>query len=163
MLPVTLVLAVSLAPPAAAAPTAQELANDVRSASARILAGGSPGDVTAALGHLLDVLARTAQDPQVPEAVRGKLRAARKAAVPGRMLDEAAIKPLRDAYAPLNDGTPFVIPDGLSDMEALTAYGKRLGAAAVGALERNDRAQATRSLLELILFVVTPVDAPPER
>ena len=163
MVPLTLVLALSTAPPAAAAPapSAQQLAADVRAESAKILGGAAPADVSGALTHLLDVLMTAAQDPGVPEAVRAKLRAARKAAVPGRPLDEAAIRPLRDAYAALNDGTPFAVSDDLDGMEALSAYGRRLAAAAAEALDRNERAQATRNLLEFVLFVVTPMEVPP--
>ena len=163
MVPLTLVLALSTAaPPAAApAPTAQELAADVRTTSAKVLSGAAATDVTGALTHLLDVLITTAQDPQVPPPVRAKLSAARKTAVPGRALDEAAIRPLREAYGALNDGTPFAVPDDLDGMEAVAAYGRRLASAAAEALDRGDRAQATRNLLEFVLFVVTPMDVPP--
>jgi hypothetical protein len=163
MLSLTLVLALSAAPPPAAAPapSAQELAADLKATSAKILAGAPGPDVAAALTHLLDVLTTTAQDPLVPSAARAKLLAARKAAVPGHLLEEASIRPLREAYAALNDGTPFAVPDELDGMEAVTAYGRRLAGAAADALDRNDRAQATRNLLEFVLFVVTPIEAPP--
>jgi hypothetical protein len=136
-----------------------DVATDVKTTTETILRGSGPAEVDKATRHLIDLLHRVATEGKLPQAFRTKVEAARVASQAGGSLDAKAVPALREAYAAVNAGRAFAMPDDVDSMETLMAYGRGRAERSVAALGKARSDEAARELLGFILFVVTPIDA----
>jgi len=75
------------------------------------------------------------------------------------ILDEPGLEALRQANSLINGGKAFRMPSKISSIDQAIGYGREKIAAALGELKAGARMAATKSLLEVIMMVITPMPA----
>ena len=94
-----------------------------------------------------------------PAAFQDEIRGALEIFRRGSILDQQGGDKLRKAYALLNGGKPFQIPAEISSIAQAVEYGRTQVRSALAQVKAGKDADAVRPLLEVILMVITPMEA----
>jgi hypothetical protein len=148
---------------AGAATPATGVADDIRRTTDQFFRGGSsgPGDVHAALRHLLEIAADLGREARLPAAAQARLDAASAQARHLSPLDGAVRAAAAEAYAALDEGRGFTFPKEVGSIEQAKAYGRGQVDRALAALSAGRPRDAAREVVGLVLLVITPMEAKP--
>jgi hypothetical protein len=122
-------------------------------------AGAEEGDCKAAFLQLVEVVEATAPKSSLPAAVGAKISEARRLFASASILNPGAVALLKDAYAAVNGGRPFAFPEGLTGLDGITARMRTMSETAQKNLEAGQTDAAFKTVLEILLMIVTPVEA----
>jgi hypothetical protein len=89
------------------------------------------------------------------DEIRGTLEIFRR----GSILDQQGGDKLRKAYTLLNAGKPFQMPAEIPSIAQAVEYGRTQIRSALAQVKAGKNADAVRPLLEVILMVITPMEA----
>jgi hypothetical protein len=114
------------------------------------------------LGFLLFVesIDLAAAGGSFPAGFQSEIRGALEIFRRGSILDQQGGDKLRKAYALLNAGKPFQMPAEISSIAQAVEYGRSQIRSALAQVKAGQNADAARPLLEVILMVITPMEAP---
>lgn len=94
-----------------------------------------------------------------PAGFQNEIRAALEIFRRGSILDQQGGDKLRKAYSLLNSGKPFQMPGEISSIAQAVEYGRTQVRSALAQVKAGKNADAVRPLLEVILMVITPMEA----
>lgn len=145
---------------AGTATPATGVGDDIRRTTEPFLQAGSsgPGDVHAALRHLLEIAGDLGREARLPAPALAKLDAASAEARRLSPLDEAVRATLAEAYVALNQGAPFVFPKEVGSIEQAKAYGRGQVDRSLAAVSAGRPQEAARELVGFVLLVITPME-----
>jgi hypothetical protein len=160
-------LALSLAAAAAAAPSlagpGDDLARRLR-AAAKPLLEPAPAEAscTRALVDVVGLAAQASEKGGLPAAVRARLREAHAAwsRTPDTLGSAEVRAALGAAYAGLDGGRAFAFPPSVHSIDEAREVCRKQIDGAAGALEAGRFADAARGMVEFVLTVTTPMEAP---
>lgn len=143
----------------AAAP-ATGVGDDIRRTTDTLIKAGSdgPGEVHAALRHLLEIAGDLGREARLPAPAQAKLDAAVAEARRLSPLDSAVRAKVAEAYAALGQGRPFVFPKEVESIEQAKLYGRGQVDRGLAALSAGRQQEAARELVGLALLVITPME-----
>jgi hypothetical protein len=113
------------------------------------------------LGFLLFVesIDLAAAGGSFPAGFQSEIRGALEIFRRGSILDQQGGDKLRKAYTLLNAGKPFQMPAEISSIAQAVEYGRNQVRSALAQVKAGKNADAVRPLLEVILMVITPMEA----
>ena len=136
------------------------LAEKIQKASALLLDSEKSEDKTQGFLLLVESIDLAGAGGSFPagfqDEVRGALEIFRKGS---SILDQQAADKLRKAYVLLNAGKPFQMPAEISSIDQAVEYGRTQIRSALAQVNAGKNADAVRPLLEVILMVITPMEA----
>jgi hypothetical protein len=100
-----------------------------------------------------------AEGGSLPAGFQNEIRGALEIFRRGSILDQQGGDKLRTAYTLLNAGKPFQMPAEISSIAQAVEYGRTQVRSALAQVKAGKNADAVRPLLEVILMVITPMDA----
>ena len=147
---------------------AQDLSAKIKAASGIFLAPPDPSvtqvAVVNALLELLDVTASLTRESQYAQDIKYRIDVAKDLMLKTSMFNEKARQYLSFAHRMTSGGKKYEKPKELEDFvtpeelaEKTRKYCATLVNGALAAVERGDKGDAARLLLELVLAIVTPV------
>ena len=145
---------------AGTATPATGVGDDIRRTTEPFLQAGSsgPGDVHAALRHLLEIAGDLGREARLPAPARAKLDAATAEALRLSPLDGAVRTKVAEAYAALDQGRPFTFPKEVGSIEQAKAYGRGQVDRSLAAVSAGRPQEAARELVGFVLLVITPME-----
>ena len=145
---------------AGTASPATGVGDDIRRTTDPLLQAGSggPGDVHAALRHLLEIAGNLGREARLSTPTQAKLDAAGADASRLSPLDGAVRATLAETYVALNQGAPFVFPKAVGTIEQAKAYGRGQVDRSLAALSAGRPQEACRELVGFVLLVITPME-----
>jgi hypothetical protein len=158
-----LTLAVAATAASAGAGPTDALVRQLR-AAAKPLLGPAPPDAscTRSLVDVVGLAAQVSEKGGLPASVRTKLRQAHDAwsKTPDTLGSGEVRAALSAAYADLDGGRAFAFPASVHTIDAAREACRKQIDGAASALEAGRFADATRGMVEFVLTVTTPMEAP---
>lgn len=147
---------------AAGMTVAADTAAEIRAASSKMLdASASPESQRAGVRSLVDILGRMAeQEKGLPPAARKRIGEAAAAFREDPSPEGKGAAALNEAWRELS-GKGFAFPPGVKGASAAAALARTRIDDCLSALKTADRAGTSRSLLEALLLVLTPMEIEP--
>jgi hypothetical protein len=152
-------LALWLVGPRPKSPSRVSLEEKIQRALAALLDSQDSASKTRGFLLLLEAIEDASAGTEFAPEFREKIHSAREFCGQNSILDQNGEKALREAYALINAGREFQMPAEISSIEQAVQYGREKFAAALKALKDADMADAAKSLLEVAVMVVTPMEA----
>jgi hypothetical protein len=156
---ITLTLLMPLALTASGLDTAKVKADIRKNASYFLDTGAASADCEAAFLGLVGTVERAAPESGFPASFGKAVSEARELFESTSILNANGIRLLNDAYLAANDGRRFSFPKGLTGIESIRAHAGRLCEASLQDLDAGRTGAAVKSVLEILLMIVTPVQA----
>jgi hypothetical protein len=138
---------------------ADTLAEKIQKASALLLDSEKSEDKNQGFLLLVESLDLAAAGGNFPagfqEGIQGALEIFRQ----GSILDQQGGDKLKKAYVLVNLGKPFQMPAEISSIDQAVEYGRSQIRSALIQVKAGKNADAVKPLLEVILMVITPMEA----
>lgn len=112
-----------------------------------------------AFKRLVEVVDAAAPESGFPAEFGVKIAKARKLFESTSIVNPEGIKLLNDAYADIHAGQPYQFPEELTDLKSIMARIEKLSNSAQKNLEAGQTGAAVKSVLEILILIVTPVEA----
>jgi hypothetical protein len=135
------------------------LAENIQKASALLLDSEKSEDKNQGFLLLVESIDLAAAGGSFPAGFQDNIRGALELFRQGSILDHQGGDKLRKAYTLLNSGNPFKIPAEISSIDQAVAYGRAQIQIALAHVNAGRNADALKPLLEVILMVITPMEA----
>jgi hypothetical protein len=145
--------------PRPTSPAGPSLEEKIQMASAALLDGQDSASKTKGFLLLLEAIEDASAGTELAPGFREKIHSAREFCGQYSILDQKGVRALREAYALINAGREFQMPAQVSNIEQAIQYGREKFAAALKTLKDSNMAEAAKSLLEVGVMVVTPMEA----
>jgi hypothetical protein len=113
-----------------------------------------------AFKRLVEVVDTAAPESGFPAEFGAKINKARQVFASTSILNPAGLNLLREAYASINGGQPFRFPEGLTGLAAIRAHIEKLSESTLKNFEAGRTGASVKSILEILIMIVTPVEAP---
>lgn len=113
----------------------------------------------AAFLQLVEVAETAAPESGFPAAVGAKISEARRLFETTSIMNPDGVALLRTAYIEVNEGRPYEIPEGLADRDSIMARFRTMTDTARRSMEAGQTGAALKSVLEILILTVTPVEA----
>jgi len=120
----------------------------------------SQTDCQGAFISLIEAIEEIAPESGFPAEFGAKIKKARQIFDSTSIMNPDGINLLNEAYAAINDGRPYRFPKELIELDAILAHFKTMSAGAQKSLETGQTGAAVKSVLEILIMIVTPVEAP---
>jgi hypothetical protein len=108
---------------------------------------------------LVGAVEQAAPESGFPASFGATITKARQVFESTSIMNRDGVNLLNEAYAAINDGLAFRFPEQLTGPDAILAYSEKLSAGAQKSLEAGQTGAAVKSVLEILLMIVTPVQA----
>ncbi len=138
------------------------LAEKIQKASALLLDSEKSEDKSQGFLLLVESLDLASAGGGFPAGFQSEIRGALEIVRRTSILDQQAGDKFRKAYALINSDTPFQIPADISNIDQAVEYGRARIRSAQALVNARKNADAVKPLLEVILMVITPMQAPGE-
>lgn len=138
------------------APTLEE---KIRQATALLLDSSLSEEKTKGFLLLVESIELAAAGTELPAEFNNKVSSAQKILASRSILDEKAGQGLRDAYALINSGEKFQFPAQVRNMPQAVQYCRDKIGTALDELKSGNKEGTVKSLLEVVLVVITPMQA----
>lgn len=135
------------------------LEEKIQKASSLLLDSEKSGDKDQGFLLLVESTDLAAAGGSFPAGFRDEIRGALEILRRGSILDEQGGNKLRKAYALLNSGKPFQMPTEISSIAQAVEYGRTQLRSVLAQVKAGKNADAVKPLLEVILMVITPMEA----
>jgi hypothetical protein len=144
----------------AGTPTGQDaLAEKIQKAASLLLDSEKSEDMTQGFLLLVESIDLAAAGGSFPAGFQDEIRGALGILRRTSILDQQAGEKLRKAYGLLNEGKSFQIPAEISSIDQAVEYGRVQIGSALEKVNAGKSGDAVRPLLEVILMVITPMEA----
>jgi len=135
------------------------LAEKIQKASALLLDSEKSEDKSQGFLLLVESIDLAATGGGFPAGFQDEVRGALELFRQGSILDQEGGNKLRKAYALLNAGKSFQMPAEISSLDQAVEYGRTQINSALDQVKAGKNADAVKPLLEVILMVITPMEA----
>jgi hypothetical protein len=135
------------------------LAEKIQRASSLLLDSEESRDKEQGFLLLVESIDLAAAGGSFPAGFRDEIRGALDLIRRGSILDLQAGEKLKKAYALFNEGKPFQMPADISGIDQAVEYGRARIQSALAQVNAGKNADAVKPLLEVILMVITPMEA----
>jgi len=135
------------------------LAEKIQKATALLLDSEKSEDKEQGFLLFVESIDLAAAGGSFPAGFQGEIRGALEIFRGGSILDQQGGDKLRKAYTLLNSGKPFQMPAEISSIALAVEYGRTQIRSALAQVKAGKNADAVRPLLEVILMVITPMEA----
>jgi len=135
------------------------LAEKIQKASSLLLDSEKSEDKNQGFLLLVESIDLAAAEGSFPSGFQGEIRGALEIFRKGSILDHEGGNKLRNAYSRLSGGKPFQMPAEVSSIDQAVEYGRAQIRAALAHVNAGKNADAVKPLLEVILMVITPMEA----
>lgn len=142
--------------PALAADTLEE---KIQKATALLLDAEKSEDKAQGLPLLVESVDLAAAGGSFPAGLQEEIRGALEFLRRGSIFDQQGGEKLKKAYAPINSGKPFQMPAEKSGINQAVERCKSGIQTALTQVKAGKNAEAANPLLEVILMVITPMEA----
>jgi len=136
-----------------------DLAEKIQKASALLLDSEKSEDKNQGMRLLVESVDLAAAGGSLPAGFQDEVRGALEIFRQGSIFDQRASDKLRKAYALLNAGKPFQMPTEISSIDQAVEYGRAQIQSALTQVKAGKNADAVKPLLEVVLMVITPMEA----
>jgi len=136
-----------------------DLAEKIQKASALLLDSEKSEDKNQGMRLLVEAVDLAAAGGSFPAGFQDEVRGALEIFRQGSIFDPQAGDKLRKAYTLLNAGKSFQIPAEVSSIDQAVEYGRGKIRAALTQVKAGKNADAVKPLLEVVLMVITPMEA----
>jgi len=116
-------------------------------------------DCRTAFMLLIGAIEQAAPESGFPAAFGAQISEARRIFESTSILNPNGIKLLNEAYTAINDGQPFLFPKELAGPDLILARFEKMSAGVQTSLEAGQTGAAVKSLLEILIMIVTPIEA----
>jgi len=137
----------------------ESLEEKIQKASSLLLDSEKSEDKNQGFLLFVEAIDLAAAGGSFPAGFQAEIRGALEIFRRGSILDQQAGDKLRKAYTLLNAGQPFQMPAEVSSITLAVEYGRTQIRSALDRVKASKNADAVKPLLEVILMVITPMDA----
>jgi hypothetical protein len=140
--------------------SADSLAEKIQKASALLLDSEKSEDKNQGFLMLVESVDLAAAGGGFPAGFQEEIRGALEILRRGSILDQQGGEKLRKAYALVNSGKSFQMPAEIASINQAVEYGRSQIGAALTQVKAGRNAAAVKPLLEVLLMVIMPMEAP---
>jgi len=137
----------------------ESLAEKIQKATALLLDSEKSEDKDKGFLLFVESIDLAATGGSFPAGFQNEIRGALEILRRGSILDRQGGEKLRKAYMLLNSGQPFQMPGEISSIAQAVEYGRTQIRSALTQVKAGKNTEAVKPLLELILMVITPMEA----
>jgi hypothetical protein len=138
---------------------ADSLTEKIQKASSLLLDSEKSEDKSQGFLLLVEAVDLAAAGGSFPAGFQEEIRGALEILHKGSILDQQGGDKLKKAYALINSGKSFEMPAKISSIDQAVEYGRSQIGAALTQVKAGKNADAVKPLLEVLLMVITPMEA----